>query len=213
MYEPSDIPACKMLVGDDHGLFAEGFRELLLELTPESSTVDAYTTIAQVAARLETQTYNFLFIDLLIPGENALAFITSCRQRHPQLIIIAVSSVTEASAIETCLKSGANGYVSKAAGHQEIKKALEHTYRGEQFISSDLDGVVRNIPSAKNTLLTHTEREILKLIAAGLSARNISERLDISPVTIMTYKRSLMRKLNLDTASALLNYARGNHLV
>lgn len=209
MYEPSDIPACKMLVGDDHGLFAEGFKELLLKLTPKNCSVDVYTSIARVAASLEIQTYQFLFIDLLVPGENAITFITSFRERYPSLIIIVVSSVIEISTVETCLASGANGYISKAAGHEEIKKALEHTYRGERFISSDLGAITRNRLSAENTLLSPTEQEVLQLIAAGLSTRNIADRLDISPVKIMTHKRSLMRKLNLDSAAALISYASG----
>ncbi len=201
-----------MLV-DDHVLVAEGFRELLKRMLPAGSVIDVSSTIETAAAALKTMRYGVLITDLIMPGQNVMSFITACRKSYADLIILVVSSSMDSNGIKACFAAGANGYLSKAVSPGEIKLALEYTAAGKKFVSADLAGkLADNIFSAENTVLTNKEREVLALIGAGKRTREIADLLFVSPITIMTHKRNIMRKLDLHSVTELVRYVFNNNL-
>ncbi len=107
----------------------------------------------------------------------------------------------------------ANGYLSKAVSPAEVKLALQYTLAGKKFVSADLAGkLADNIFSTGNTVLTLMEREVLSLIDAAKRTREIADILFISPITVTTHKRNIMRKLNLYSVSELVRYVFNNNL-
>ena len=198
---------------DDHLLVAEGLKELLIKMLPADCVVKVVDSIARAKASLQATHYDFVLVDLVMPGQQVPAFIGSLRAMFPDIIILVVSSVIDTNTIKECLSLGVNGYVSKGTSPEEIKFAFENTYSGRKFISSDLSGrLASSVLSVENTALTRRELEVLRLLAAGHSVRVVAGMLHVSPVTIMTHKRSLMQKLDLHSVVALVKYAYDNHL-
>lgn len=201
-----------MLV-DDHVLVSEGLRELLLRMLPAGTIIDTFPAVDAATAALNAAGYQILITDLIMPGQNVMSFITASRRSHPELVILVVSSSVDSNGIKACFAAGANGYLSKAVSPGEIKLALEYTRAGKRFVSGDLAGkLADNIFSTENTVLTSKEREVLALIGAGKRTSEIAEMLFISPVTVMTHKRNIMRKLDLHSVSELVRYVFNNNL-
>ncbi|MCE7044113.1 response regulator transcription factor [Dyadobacter sp. CY312] len=214
MHNTAEIAASDILLIDDHILVAEGFKELLLKILPPGSKVDICFSVDKAKKHLQGGSYRFVITDLIIPGQDVLEFITYCRKTFKNIIIIVITGVVDANSIRTCLAAGADGYLSKAIEPRDMKLALEYTYLGKKFISNDLSGkLADSILSAENTALTAKEMEILRLIAAGKGTKVIAEILFISPITVMTHKRNILRKLNLHSTTELLKYGYDNNLV
>ncbi|MBE9460580.1 LuxR C-terminal-related transcriptional regulator [Dyadobacter subterraneus] len=214
MYTSVEIPVTKIMLLDDHVLVAEGFKQLLLKIVPQGSVIDIFSSIDRAKESLQTGEYRVVITDLIMPGQSVMNFIPFCRKSYADIIILVVSSVMDTTSIRSCLAAGANGYVSKAVDAREIKLALEYTYNGRKFVSSDLSGkLADSILSLESTTLTSKELEIIRLIAAGHKTKNVAEMLFVSPITIMTHKRNIMRKLNLHSATELVKYVFENNLV
>ena len=209
-----DIPATNIILVDDHVLVAEGFKQLLLKILPEGSQVDVFSSVDRAKDSLQTSNYGVIITDLIIPGQSVMNFITSSRRSYNNIVILVISSVIDVSSIRACLAAGANGYLSKATDPREIKLALEYTHKGRKFVSGDLSGkLADSILSTENTTLTNKELEIIRLIAAGNNTKKVAEMLYVSPITIMTHKRNIMRKLDLHSATELVKYVYENNLV
>lgn len=214
MHDISYIPATPVMLIDDHILVAEGFRELLLKILPPDSVINVFSSIDRAKESLEAQPYGIVITDLVMPGQSVMNFITTTRRQYADIIILVISSVLDTSSIKACLAAGANGYLSKATDPREIKLALEYTNRGRKYISGDLSGrLADSILSTENTILTNKELEIIRLIAAGNKTKNVAEMLFVSPITIMTHKRNIMRKLNLHSSTELVKYVYENNLI
>lgn len=213
MFEPVDIPASRLLLLDDHTLVVESFKELLIRILPAGCTIDSFTSVATASATLATQPYHFLLTDLVMPGENVKEFITSCRTQYPDMVIIVISTILDITSIKECLRMGVAGYLSKSVQHHEIRYALENTYHGRKYISNDLsDKLTNNFLEIENSVLTKKELEVVRMIAAGYSTKVAAEKLHISPITLMTHKRSILQKLGLHSSTELVKYAYDNHL-
>jgi DNA-binding NarL/FixJ family response regulator len=214
MYNTANIPVTNVMLIDDHVLVAEGFRELLLKILPADCTVEVFSSVDAAKDNLHKSRYGLIITDLVMPGQSVIGFITSCRKSYQNIVILVVSSVIDNSSIKACLAAGANGYLSKASNHAEIKLALEYTHKGKKFISSDLSGrLADSILFSENNLLTSKELEVIRLIAAGHKTKSVAEKLFVSPITIMTHKRNIMRKLDLHSVTELVKYVYENNLI
>ncbi|MCE7044629.1 response regulator transcription factor [Dyadobacter sp. CY312] len=214
MNKTNNSSAVKVMLIDDHALVAEGFRELLLKILPPESTVDIFSSTERATKGLEIENYTIVITDLIIPGQNVLNFIATCRKAYEGIIILVISSVVDANSIKSCLAAGANGYLSKAVTSNEIILALEYTFDGKRFISGDLTGrLTDSILFTGNSGLTKKEMEVLRLVAAGNKTKKVAEILFVSPITIMAHKRNIMRKLNLHSSTELVKYVYENNLI
>jgi len=212
MEDQIDLPPFKALLVDDHLLVLKGFSELLKSMSPES-TITYFNSVERVKDELKAGGYHFLVSDLMMPGTNTKEFIIFCKKNFPGLIIIILSSVVEINIVKEYLGLGVNAFISKAVSHQEIKQAMEATYRGESFVSSNLSGKLAfSLFAVEKTTLTHRELEILKLIAAGYSVEKTAALLNKSSFTVLAHRRSIMKKLNLHSAPELVKYAFENNL-
>lgn len=214
MHSTVNIPATHVMLIDDHVLMAEGFRELLLRILPSGSSIHIFSSVEMARESLQKREYGIMLTDLMMPGQNVIDFVTYCRKSYSDMIILFVSSVIDVGSIKACLAAGAHGYLSKAIDPREIKLALEYTHKGKKFVSSDLTGrLADSILSTENTILTNKELEVLRLIAAGNKTKKIAEILFVSPITIMSHKRNVMRKLDLHSSTELVRYAYENNLI
>jgi DNA-binding NarL/FixJ family response regulator len=207
-----DLPPLKILLLDDHLLILKGFSEILKSMMPDS-TIKFHTSVEKAKDELTREKYDILFSDLMMPGVNTREFISSCKKKYPELIIIILSGILEINVVKEYLGLGVNGFISKVVSHQEVKLALETTYRGETFVSSNLSGKLAfSLFATEKTSLTQRELEILKLIAAGYSVEKTAALLNKSAFTILAHRRSIMKKLDLHSGAELVKYAFENNL-
>jgi len=204
----------RILLADDHGLVRAGMRALLNEL-PEMEVV-AETGDGQEALRLIGEKKpDLALIDISMPGLNGLEVATRAGKEYPATRIVILSMHVDDEFVRRALVSGAAGYVFKNADRAELEMALRAVARGDTWLSP---GVSRRIAEAfvrgggaaaegPLEVLTPRQREVLQLIAEGLSNKEIASRLDLSVKTVETHRTELMERLGIHGVAGLVRYA------
>ncbi|MBL7941984.1 MAG: response regulator transcription factor, partial [Flavobacteriales bacterium] len=138
------------------------------------------------------------------------------RQKFPEVRIIILSMHDEKSMISKMLDIGADGYVLKNSDKLSLTRAIEDVMAGRQYLSEEANAILlspaRNQFSGKLSELTDREIEILKLVAEGLSNKEIGDKLFISHRTVDTHRTNLMTKLNVHNVAGLVRFAIQNGL-
>jgi DNA-binding NarL/FixJ family response regulator len=156
-------------------------------------------------------------VDLLLPDLNGMEVIRRMRRASPQTRIVALSMYSDDLHVHEALQAGAAAYVVKGVSLEITLAALTEALAGRRYVSPPLtDHIIEAYAAHSDTappkgdryaLLTNREREVLELLARGMSYAEIAEKLTISPRTAETHRTNLMRKLNLKTQSDITLYA------
>jgi DNA-binding NarL/FixJ family response regulator len=200
-----------VLLVDDHAVVRRGFRRILeddpsIEVVGEASNGDeAVTLAAQVHPRV-------IVMDCAMPGTNGLAATRQILQASPDIAILMLSMHSEDTLVRQAIESGARGYVLKSALDLDLSGAVKRVAAGETV----LDPEVSRQPALKgerNHGLTARELEVLQLICAGHSNREIASKLDLSINTIAVHRANIMNRLGVHKTAELVVYAIQNGLV
>lgn len=207
----SDDPV-RLLIVDDHALVRDGLRARLaaspgLRVVAEAADADA---ALGAAAR---EALDLVIMDVSLRGASGIEAAARLRAAHPGLRVLMLSMHDKPEYLHEALRAGATGYVLKDGESEEIVQAIAAVMRGETFIApalrahpppADLPGraSARGMPA-----LTPREREVLALIAEGLSSREIGQRLAMGVRTVETHRTALRRKLGLASHAALVRFA------
>ncbi|RUV69458.1 MAG: response regulator transcription factor [Mesorhizobium sp.] len=196
--------AIKLAVIDDHPLFREGVVRTLeqiggFEIVAQGSSRDDALRIA------EDQQLDILLMDISVPG-GGLSAIEPALERHPDLKIVMLTVSEENQHVMTALQSGARGYVLKGVGSRTLAALLRTVAMGERYVCPQLSARVLADLSTQSTAtaktdvlaeLTSREREILTLVAAGLSNKRIGLQLNLHEKTIKHHMTRILAKLNV----------------
>jgi two-component system response regulator NreC len=208
-----------VLVCDDHELFREGVKTILssqpdIEVTGEAADGDQ---AVEQASRLSP---DVVLMDISMPLLKGFDAVRRIRKVRPNVKVLILTVYDDEDLVARCLDAGASGYVLKDAPPLQLVYAIHSVYQGQQFLSPKvLTGLVRQYTSQPvdfkggYELLSDREREILVLLAEGLSLKDIATRLDLSVKTVDAHKYNLMRKLDLHDRSELIRYAIRKKLV
>ena len=159
---------------------------------------------------------DIVLMDLTMPRTSGIDAIVQIKRQSPHIKIVALTFHKEDKYIHATLEAGADAYVLKDDSRTELFNALANVVQGKQYLSpSIVDKVVSGYLSggaAATTdpsweILTHREREVIKLIAEGKRTRDIASYLSLSPKTIEKHRTNLMRKLDLHNVSEVTVYA------
>jgi DNA-binding NarL/FixJ family response regulator len=202
-----------VLVADDHSIVREGIRRLIegesdIDLCAEAS--DGREVLDQV----EIHRPNVVILDITMPEMSGLETLERVRSNHPEVKTILLSVHADPRMIQSAVTLGVDGYLLKNARSSEIVSAIRAVTRGGSYFSPpvarEIVAQIRD-PRANTdepfSLLTTREREVLHLIAEGLSAKEVAVRLGISTKTVEAHRTSLMRKLSVRKATELVRYA------
>lgn len=200
-----------IIIVDDHDLFVEGL-VALLDDTPRFRFIarasNGEEALELVGAHPEV---DLVIMDITMPVMDGIAATREMRRRKIPVPILGLTQNDDGGSITRAVRAGMQGYVLKTAGRQEFISAIEKVAAGEQFYSD----------AAKNTILfslagqrkegpdtlTGREKEVLHLIADELTTQEISEKLFISPYTVETHRKNLIRKLGVKNVAGLIRYA------
>lgn len=203
----------RVLVADDHRILREGIRRIL-EANADLSVV-AEADTGEEAVRLAGElTPDVAVIDVTMPRLSGIEAIRRIRNVSPRTRCLALSMHETHVQVTQALQAGASGYVVKTAGADEFVEAVRATAEGKSYLSPSIAHCVveaiaqpREGSASSVAQLSGREREVLQLIAEGLSSKEIAGVLGVSLKTVETHRSNLMGKLNIRKASKLVRVA------
>ncbi len=200
----------RVLLADDHRLFLEGLENLLRsEFDLVGSVEDG---LALVAAAMELRP-DVVVADLSMPGLNGIEVIRRLKGAKLECKIILLTMHDDPEYAAEALQEGASGYVLKHSASSELVAAIRLAVEGQVYLTPRItQDVVRTLSSGRRsdpgkTALTPRQRDVLKLLAQGLAAKEIAARLGISARTVEYHKYKAMQDLGLRTTADLIRHA------
>ncbi len=208
-----------VLVADDHGIVREGLRRLL-EAEEDVQVVCEAGDGREVLDQVEKHQPDVVVLDITMPRLGGLETLERIRSKHPGVKVILLSVHGDPPFIQSAISLGADGYVLKNGRAGEVVTAIRAVTKGGSYFSPAVAReIVEQLRSPKPaadepfTLLSGREREVLHLIAEGLSAKEVATDLEISTKTVEAHRTSLMRKLGVRKATELVRYALRHGLI
>jgi DNA-binding NarL/FixJ family response regulator len=207
----------KVLLTDDHQIIIDGLKSLLKN--SDEIVVAAEANNGREALRiLELLSIDVVLMDIDMPVLNGIETLKEIRKQFRNVKVIILSMHNEAGMIKSLMDIGANGYLLKSCSQDELIGAIKKVSTGQNYFSTDVTLALLNTsgtsnPEQRNELLTDRETEILKLIAAGFSNKEIGDQLFISHRTVDTHRTNLMKKLDVNNIAGLISYAIRNGIV
>jgi len=171
----------------------------------------AYTHLADgldVLPWLAQQQTDLILLDINLPDGNGIEFCVSIKQEFPKIGIIALSTFNQAGIINKMLENGADSYLLKNASSEELIEAIEKVSSGKKFLTPEIKKILSNNLSSnyKTPVFTKREKEVLALIAEGLTNQEIADKLFISQLTVISHRKSLLEKTESKNTAQLIKY-------
>jgi DNA-binding NarL/FixJ family response regulator len=205
------MEAIHVLIADDHTLFRAGLRALL-NLFSDIQVVGEASTGEETITQAETLQPDIILMDIQMPGVNGIEATRRILHTSPNIGVIVVTMFEDDSSVFAAMRAGARGYILKEAGEDEVLRAIRAVASGEAIFSPS---IARRLVHFFSTPFRHTdpvfpelterEREILDLIARGVSNPEITQQLQLSPHTVRNHISNIFSKLQVaDRAEAII---------
>ncbi len=192
----------RILVVDDHELLREGV-VATLESEPDLRVVGQAASSDEALDAARRLRPDLILLDLYMPGRNGLSVLPDLRDELPESRIVMLTVSEDPEAVTQALRDGATGYLVKGIRAEAFLDALRTVIAGESYVSPAVAGHILQEAQrrlAKNSdldALTGREREVLQLIAKGLTNRDIADSLVIAERTVKRHVTSILSKMNL----------------
>ena len=208
-----------IVVADDHGIVREGLRRLL-EAEPDFKVCGEAADGREVLRQVASSDPDVVVLDITMPKLGGLETLDQIRSEHKRTKVVLLSVHSDPPFIQSAVSLGADGYVLKNGPATEIVTAVREVMNGGSYFSPAVaKEIVDQLRAPRSeskdpfSLLSGREREVLHLIADGLSAKEVAVELSISTKTVEAHRTSLMRKLNVRKATELVRYALRHGLI
>lgn len=214
----------KLLVADNSFLVREGLKSLLQSM-PSFEVIEV-TELKELSGAIQKHRPEVLVIDP-ISFELNQEQVAALKKEHAGLHILAITNLLSKKEISTFLNSGVTGYLLKDCDKDEICEAVEATRKGERFLCGKITDVllseaeVKVMPIANGTkkpscegfVVSEREIEVIKLIALGLSNKQIADKLCLSLHTVNTHRKNILQKLKVNNTAGVVMFAVKNNLL
>ncbi len=214
------MESIRILVADDHVLIRAGVRSLLQSIA-DFQVVGEASDGMEAMELVSALRPDVLLTDIAMPNLNGLMVAEQVAEKYPEVRVIIVSMHTNEEFVAQAVKAGAAGYLLKDADGSELEFAIRAVTRGESYLTPAISKQVMAsymslVNSSHQNLadpLTHRQREILTLIAEGVSTKGIAKVLEISVKTVETHRSQIMQRLDIHDIPGLVRYAMRTGLV
>ena len=196
----------QLFIVDDHYMVVEGIRSLLLHET-EISWMGHASNADSCTAFLRNHQPDVILMDINMPGRSGIELCREVKELYPAIRVLALSTFSQSSYIHKMLESGADGYLLKNATREEILEAIDTVLKGRQYLSFEAAGALRKNNETAAPVITRREKEVLELIADGLTNGEIADKLFISVTTVDSHRKNLLAKLQAKNTAALVKLA------
>ena len=216
---PQPDAGIRVALADDHPIVLDGL-EQLFRLEPDINVVARCRNADEALRAVRTASPDVLVLDLLMPGGGGLDLLRAMGDKDRRTRIILLTAVIDDDQLLEAIRLGAQGVVLKDMAPQLLVEAIREVHAGGQWLEQGLGGrALRRLLSREKRaseaarLLSSREREIVRLVAAGLRNRAIADRLSISEGTVKVHMHNIYEKLDVNGRIDLTNYARENGLI
>lgn len=200
-----------VLIVDDHAVVRQGLRSFL-EVQPDVEVVGEAADGAEAVRKVAELVPDVVLMDLVLPGTDGIAATREIRRASPSTRVLVLTSFAEDEKVFPAIKAGAQGYLLKDVLPEELARAIRTVQRGESLLHPEVARKLvqefarpRDAPEVED--LTEREVDVLKLIARGLSNREIAAELVISERTVKTHVSNILQKLHLADRTQAALYA------
>ena len=190
----------RVLIADDQRVIREGLATIVGAF-PEAEVVGLAADGAEALELVESQSPDVVLMDLRMPKLDGVEATREIRVRHPEVPVVVLTTYADDDSIVTALSAGACGYLTKDAGRDDIRRALEAAVAGQSVLDPSVQAALLKAaqqrvtrPAALPDGLTEREGEVLTLIASGLTNTEIAERLFVGEATVKTHVNRIFAK-------------------
>lgn len=195
----------KVFVVDDHYMVIEGIRSLL-QNENDIEWMGHATNGSSCLAFLKQQLPDIILMDVNLPDISGIDLCKQVKQIYPSVFILGLSTFNQQPIIRNMLDNGASGYVLKNATTNELLEAAAAVMAGKTYLSFEAARSLQKTDS-KSPIITRREKEVLLLVAEGLTNAEIAEKLFISIPTANTHRKSLLSKFDVSNTASLIRQA------
>jgi DNA-binding NarL/FixJ family response regulator len=201
----------RVLIADDHEIVRRGLRQLLTDAFPKVRIGEARNAAESLEA-VDREEWDIVLLDIAMPGRSGLDVLAEIRRRHPKLPVLVLSASPEEDYALRSLKLGASGYLTKQSASDELLAAVRKALSGGRYVSASLAeklaaALSGDAPNAPHEALSNRELQVLRMIAAGQTLKEIAAELCLSEKTVGTYRARISEKMGLSTNVELTRYA------
>lgn len=195
----------RLLLVDDHEMVREGLKAILVA-EADFQIVGEAANVEQALELIERLRPDITLVDIRLPGTNGIELCRLASERYPQTAIIILTTFTDESLVAQCIQAGARGFLVKDIERLDLKRSIRAVARGEAAIDTKVTASVlaqlrRSSPASEPAptpdLLSAQQLVILRLVAQGLSSREIATQLYLSENTVKGYVQEILHRLNV----------------
>lgn len=213
------MKSIRVMIVDDHQIFIDGMKALLmqaegLELAGGATSADECVKQAVVLKP------DVVLMDIQMPGKDGITATRDLLKQLPKVKVLALTSANESFYIKKMLEAGASGYVVKNIDRDALIAVIKKVYAGEKYLDPSVSLELLNnfgsrsaAPVSPVNKLTTREKEILVLIARGLTDKEIAAQVFLSAETVITHRKNILSKLGLKNKVELARFAMENKLL
>lgn len=210
----------KLIIADDHQIVRAGIKALLLG-HHDIAVVGEAANGRSLLEKISNTSADVLLLDLVFPDGSGIDLIRPVHQLAPELKILVLSAEMEEEVVCEAISKGAIGFLHKDASAGELINAICCVSNEEPYFGQCISGIIyksytkrlqdKTKPSGQ--IISLREKQIINLLAEGLSFKEVADRLFISPRTVENHKNNILQKLGLKNTIALLRYAFKNKII
>lgn len=207
----------KILIVDDHSIVRQGMKQIITQV-PGMTVAGEAATGHKALDLIRDGSYNIVVLDISLPGRDGLEVLKDIKKERQELPVLVLSMHPEEQYAMRALKNGAAGYITKGSAAEELVKAIRAIARGKKYITASiaekltlqLDTGYRKEVHEK---LSDREYQVMCMIAAGKTVKEIAVELCLSPKTVSTYRSRVLEKMDMKTNAEIIHYALKQGLV
>lgn len=211
MQEPIKSESVRAVVADDHPAVLRSVCDVLIDAGVD--VVGRASNGEEAAAKIEATRPTVAVVDVRMPRLTGIEIAARVSRTTPETAVILYTAYGDRALLSEALDAGVRGFVLKEAPLQDLKRAVDMVAGGAVYVDPVLAGVLASAESERLPQLTKREREVLRLLADGLTNEEIGKRLFLSPETVRTHVQKAMRRLEADTRTQAVALALRQSLI
>lgn len=205
----------RIVLIDDHSIITDGVFAFFVN-DPQIQIMRTYNSPIQALKELRQVEADIVMTDLSMPEMPGQQVIQAIKKDFPQLRVVVLSMFADKPLIAEAIQMGADGYVLKNAGKNELVACLNAVYEGKKSYPVPMDeDFLSQLEEAKNNpvKLSVRELEILQLVSEGYNSKQVADKLFLSEFTVNTHRRNMLKKTGQPNVAALITMARQRHWI
>jgi DNA-binding NarL/FixJ family response regulator len=211
VHEPTGSDPVRAVVADDHPAVLRSVCDVLIAAGVD--VVGRASNGEDAAAKIEATRPAVAVVDVRMPRLTGIEISARISRTAPETAVILYTAYGDRALLSEALDAGVRGFVLKEAPLQDLTRAVDMVAGGAVYVDPVLAGVLASAESERIPQLTKREREVLRLLADGLTNEEIGKRLFLSPETVRTHVQKAMRRLEADTRTQAVALALRQSLI